>query len=57
MHIGPAHFANADDLPPGDHVRISVTDTGTGMSEDVVKRVFEPFFTIRDVGVGRAGLA
>lgn len=52
LHIGPAHFADANDLPAGDYVRISVTDTGTGMSEDVVKRVFEPFFTTKDIGEG-----
>lgn len=40
------------DLEPGQYVSVCVTDTGTGMSEDVVAHAFDPFFTTKPMGEG-----
>lgn len=41
-----------DEMPAGEYVRLSFTDTGAGMPPEVVQRAFEPFFTTKE---GRHG--
>src|SRR5688500_7140191 len=40
------------DVPPGDYVYIDVVDNGTGMSEETMARMCEPFFSTKDQGRG-----
>jgi len=44
--------ARLHDLSPGDYVSITVSDTGHGMSETVIARAFEPFYTTKPMGQG-----
>jgi signal transduction histidine kinase len=53
-HIDLAVSAHDSRIPPGDYVRISVSDTGVGISDEVRPHLFRPFFTTkgRDKGTG-----
>ncbi len=41
-----------DDIPPGEFALLSVTDTGVGMTAEVLERAVEPFFTTKNLGHG-----
>ncbi len=62
LRIATGNADERNDLPPelaaGDYVKITVSDTGTGMTPDVMERAFEPFFTTKGIGKGSGlGLA
>jgi PAS domain S-box-containing protein len=46
------YAATHAEVPPGQYVMIAVTDSGSGMSKDVVDRAFEPFYTTKQIGKG-----
>ena len=51
-------FVKPYNLTPGSYLKISVADTGSGMDEKSIERIFEPFYTTRPMGEGTGlGLA
>ena len=47
-----AHVEDNPDLEDGDYIELRISDTGIGMTGDVLDRAFEPFFTTKEVGKG-----
>ena len=50
--LGKQYCAENVDVTPGSYVMLAVSDTGTGMSQEILEHVFEPFFTTKSEGKG-----
>jgi two-component system cell cycle sensor histidine kinase/response regulator CckA len=46
------HAGKTAAVPPGDYVALEVTDTGTGMTPEVLEKIYDPFFSTKEVGKG-----
>lgn len=51
-HLDERYAAGHMGVPAGQYVMIAVSDTGSGMAEDVIAKAFDPFFTTKAVGRG-----
>lgn len=52
FEITSENMAEHDSLTPGHYIRLSVIDTGHGMTQNIIDKIFEPFFTTKPHGEG-----
>ena len=51
-HLDEGYAALQAEVVPGQYVVVAMTDTGAGMTREVIAKAFDPFFTTKDVGHG-----
>lgn len=51
-HLDDDYARTHDEVTPGQYVMLAVSDTGCGMSDDIIQKVFEPFFSTKSEGKG-----
>jgi PAS domain S-box-containing protein len=57
-HIDEKNPAPSLNIPPGDYVKLTVSDTGTAIGPDIIDKIFDPFFTTKEPSKGTGmGLA
>ncbi len=52
IHLDESYVAGNPEVKPGPHLVITVSDTGTGMPPEVIQRIYDPFFTTKEIGKG-----
>jgi PAS domain S-box-containing protein len=52
VHLDERYATRHAEVAPGHYVVVAITDTGTGMSKEVLAQAFEPFFTTKEIGQG-----
>lgn len=50
--INSPTLSDGQQIKPGDYVELTVSDTGTGIGPDIINKVFDPYFTTKEVGKG-----
>ena len=52
VHLDESYVAGNPEAKPGPHLVITVSDTGMGMPPEVMQRIYDPFFTTKEIGKG-----
>jgi len=52
IYLDQASAADYPDLPPGSYVKLMVSDTGQGIDPEIIDRIFDPYFTTKELGKG-----
>ena len=52
VELDEVYCTEHPEVEPGPHIMIAISDTGTGMDQDVLNKIFEPFFSTKEPGKG-----